>query len=283
MSLHGAVPYSSPRGGVQIAWIVGSRTLRLLCRRRQLLRKAACRSRPSSNSFALLRSYRAPPNVWLSPRALAPRAPLLMTGSLLRALVTRNRWLLARPAARATGLAPPAGLRWFRAGRSRSFLERLSRRPAGARLVRQLAPLVSLRAGLRWYSACRSRSFLERACHADQLVLGSSGSSRHLSRSALVFAVCACCTTQSPGGSSVGLAPRWSPPLTSSVPLSPRAREFLEFGYSRQFHTRGCYSFDCPASPERRRPKCGRLGTPVEIPLLSSSSEDIGVGLNDCD
>jgi hypothetical protein len=26
-----------------------------------------------------------------------------------------------------------------------------------------------------------------------------------------------------------------------------------------------------------------RLGTPVEIPLLSSSSEDIGVGLNDCD
>jgi hypothetical protein len=30
VSLHGAVPYSSPREGVQIAWIVGSRTLRLL-------------------------------------------------------------------------------------------------------------------------------------------------------------------------------------------------------------------------------------------------------------
>ncbi len=192
---------------------------------------------------------------------------------LLRALVTRNRWLLARPAARATGLAPPAGLRWFQAG-------------------------------------C-SRSFLERACHADRLVLGSSGSSRHWSRSALVsagialvalgpflstlvtrtgwysarpvaraaglaprwsplcalvarvFAVCACCTTQSPGGSSVGLALCWSPPLTSSVPLSPpRARIPLEFGYSRQFHTRGCYSFDCPASPERRRPKCGRITPP---------------------
>ena len=143
-----------------------------------------------------------------------------MTDSLLRALVAWNRWLLARPAARATGLAPPAGLRCC--------------------------------------SACRSRSFLERACHADRLVLGSSGSSRHWSRSALVsavcacctifavcawctiFAVCACCTTQSPGGSSVGLAPRWSPPLTSSVPLSPpRARIPLEFGCSRQFHTRG--------------------------------------------
>jgi hypothetical protein len=68
-----------------------------------------------------------------------------MTGLLLRALVTRNRWLLARPTARGTSLAPPAGFRWFRAG--------------------------------------RSRSFLERACHADRLVLGSSGSSRHWSRS----------------------------------------------------------------------------------------------------
>ncbi len=44
--------------------------------------------------------------VWLSPRALVPRAPSLMTDSLLSALVARNRWLLARPAARATGLAP---------------------------------------------------------------------------------------------------------------------------------------------------------------------------------
>jgi hypothetical protein len=116
----------------------------------------------------------------------------------------------------------------------------LSRRPAGTRLVRQLAPLVSLRAGLRWFSACRSRPFLERACHADRLVLGSSGSSRHWSRSALISAVCACCTTQSSGGSSVGLAPRWSLPPTSSVPLSPpRARIPLEFGCSRQFHTCG--------------------------------------------
>ncbi len=125
------------------------------CRRtaaltKQFLHKAACRSRPSSNSFALLRSYRASPSVWLSPRALAPGAPLLMTGSLLRALVTRNRWLLARPAARAADLALPAGSRWFRAG--------------------------------------RSRPFLERTCHADRLVLGLSGSSRHWSRSALVSA-----------------------------------------------------------------------------------------------
>ena len=43
----------------------------------------------------------------------------------------------------------------------------MSRGPAGTRLVRQLAPLVSLRAGLRWFSACRSRSFLERAWRAE--------------------------------------------------------------------------------------------------------------------
>ncbi len=156
-----------------------------------------------------------------------------MTGSLLRALVMRDRWLLARPAARATDLAPPAGLRWFRAG--------------------------------------RSRSFLERACHAHRLVLGSSGSSRHWSRSALVFAVCACCTTQSPGGSSVGLAPRWSLPPTSPVPLSPsRARIPLEFGYSRQFHTRGCYSFDCPASQVKKtevRPDCSFAPTQLALCL----------------
>ncbi len=49
------------------------------------------------------------------------------------------------------------------------------------------AGLASL-AGLRWFRAGRSRSFLERACHADRLVLGSSGSSRHWSRSAPVSA-----------------------------------------------------------------------------------------------
>jgi hypothetical protein len=198
-----------------------------------------------------------------------------MTGSLLRALVTWIRWLLARPAARATGLAPPAGFRCFRAGRSRSFLERACHADwmvlgssgstrhwsrsalvsAGSALV-ALGPFLSALvtrtswysarpvaratglappAGFRWFRAGRSRSFLERACHADRLVLGSSGSSRHWSRSALVFAVCACCTTQSPGGSPLGLAP------TSPVPLSPhtRAQILLEFGYSRQFHTRG--------------------------------------------
>jgi hypothetical protein len=111
-----------------------------------------------------------------------------MTGSLLRALVTWNRWLLARPAARATGLAPPAGLRWFRAG--------------------------------------RSRSFLERACHADRLVLGWSVSSRHWSRSALVSAGSALVAlgpflsalvtrtgwySARPAARATGLAPRWSP------------------------------------------------------------------------
>ncbi len=57
-----------------------------------------------------------------------------------RALVTRIRWFLARPAASAAGLALLAGLRWFCA-------------------------------------CCRSRSVLERACQSDPLVLGSSAAS----------------------------------------------------------------------------------------------------------
>jgi len=121
-----------------------------------------------------------------------------MTGLLLRALVTRNCWLLARPAARATGLAPLAGFRWFRAG--------------------------------------RSRSFLERACHADRLVLGSSGSSRHWSRSALVSADIALVAlgpflsalvtrtgwySARPVARATGLAPRWSPLCALVARLSP--------------------------------------------------------------
>jgi hypothetical protein len=88
-------------------------------------------------------------------RLVSASSALVALGPFLSALVTRTGWCSARPAARASGLAP----RW--------------------------SPLVS---------ACRSRSFLERACHADRLVLSSSGSSRHWSRSALVSAVCACCT-----------------------------------------------------------------------------------------
>ncbi len=183
-------------------------------------------------------------------------------------------------------------------------------------LVRHFRAGLASPAGLRWFRAGCSRSFLERACHADRLVLGSSGSSRHWSRSApvsadsaraswsplfssgrlvsagsaragwsplvqlgpaglrwfssgwlvsagsaragwsplvqlrpaglrwfssgrLVFAVCACRTPQSPGRSPSGLA-RSSLPPTFSVTLGPsRARIPLEFGCSRQFHTCG--------------------------------------------
>jgi hypothetical protein len=62
-----------------------------------------------------------------------------MTGPSLCALVTRTHLFLARPAASAAGLASPAGFRWFCADRN-------------------------------------SRSVLVRACHAEPLVLGSSGS-----------------------------------------------------------------------------------------------------------
>ncbi len=64
----------------------------------------------------------------------------------------------------------------------------MSRGTAGSWLVRQCCAGLAPPAGLRWFRAGRSRSFLERVCHADRLVLGSSGSSRHWSHSALVSA-----------------------------------------------------------------------------------------------
>jgi hypothetical protein len=157
----------------------------------------------------------------------------------------------------------------------------LSRGPAGARLVRQLAPLVSLRVGLRWYSACRSRPFLERACHADQLVLGSSGSSRHWSRSALVFAVCACCKILRCVRLLHNSVPWWlvcrsrtalvsaahflsaaqSPARTNSTGI----RLLLSVPHSWSF------SFDCPASQVKTRPKCDRItpSHPLSWPCVS--------------
>ncbi len=110
VSLHGAVPYSSPRKGVQIAWIVGSRTLRLLLTPEEA--NSAQGGLPRSAVFELLRAARTGRHPKFgSLRALAPRAPPLMTDSLLLALVAQNRWLLARPAACATGLTLPADLR----------------------------------------------------------------------------------------------------------------------------------------------------------------------------
>jgi hypothetical protein len=119
--------------------------------------------------LAFLEFLRAPPLVpGVHPmfgfaRARAPGAPPLMTGSLLRALVTQNRWLLARPAARATGLAPLAGFRWFRAGCSRSFfpfLSALVTRTGWFWLARHFRAGLAPPAGLRWFCAGRSRSFL---------------------------------------------------------------------------------------------------------------------------
>ena len=181
-----------------------------------------------------------------------------MTGSLLRALVMRNHWLLARPAARATGLAPPAGFRWFRAGCSWPFVERAfhagqlvlgssnsSRHWSRSALVSAGSALVAL------------GPFLSALGARNRLVLGSPGTSRHCSRSALVFAVCACCTTQSPGCSSVGLAPRWSLPVTSSVAAqSPARANSTGIRSLSSVPHLWSSSFDCPASSGKEKTKC---------------------------
>ena len=95
-----------------------------------------------------------------------------MTDPLLSALVARNRWLLARPEARAAGLAPPAGLRSSRAGLARPVA-----RATG------LAP--------RW-----SRS--SRACLARPVAHATGLAPRWSCSSRADLAVCACGTTQSP-------------------------------------------------------------------------------------
>jgi hypothetical protein len=111
-----------------------------------------------------------------------------MTGSLLRALVTRNCWLLARGQ-----LAPLVSLRWLVSAGSAlvalgPFLSALVMRTGWFWLVQHFRAGLAPPAGLRWFRAGRSRPFLERACHVDRLVLGSSGSSRHWSHSVLVSA-----------------------------------------------------------------------------------------------
>jgi hypothetical protein len=192
-----------------------------------------------------------------------------MTGSLLRALVTWNPWLLSRPAAWATGLAPLAGFRWFRAGCSRSFLERAchadrlvlgssgsSRHWSHSALVSagsaqaSWSPLVQLGpAGLRWFSSGRATSLARRwfsSGHATSLAprwfssgRATSLAPRWFSSGRLVFAVCACRTPQSPGRSPSGLARSSLPPISSVTIGPPREQIPLEFGCSRQFHTCG--------------------------------------------
>ncbi len=112
----------------------------------------------------------------------APRGPclsLLMTGSSSCALVTQNRWFLARPAALLLVL-----LRWLvsadpaLARTPRSVLVRAchaeplvlgSSVSFAADLLRRLVSAVPALARTPW-------SILACACHAYPLVLGSSGS-----------------------------------------------------------------------------------------------------------
>ncbi len=178
--------------------------------------------------------------------------------------------------------APPAGLRWFRAGRSRSFLERAchadrlvlgssgsSRHWSHSALVSsdsaRAGPLVSLRSsgratGLRWFSSGRATGLAPQlgSGHWSPLVqLGPGHWSRSAARATglvspaglrwLVFAVCACRTPQSPGRSPAGLA-RSSLPLTSSVPLGPPARvNSTGIRLLSSVPHLWSSSFDCPA------------------------------------
>ena len=176
-----------------------------------------------------------------SHRALAPRAPPLMTDSLLLALVAQNRWLL---------LVRQLPRCW---SHSAGWSPRSSRAPTAsvARPVVSRADSFRSAAGLltRRQLPTRIRSSRARSSPLCALVARLS---------LLVVAVCTCCTTQSPGGSSVGLALRWSPPLTPSVTAQSPARA-NSTGIRLLSTVPHLWSscFDCPTSSGKEKTKCG--------------------------
>ena len=76
--------------------------------------------------------------------------------------------------------------------------------------------------------------------------------------------MCACRTTQSPGGSSVGLALRRSSPLTPSVTAqSPARANSTGIRLLSTVPHLWSSSFDCPASPGKEKTKCGWISPPT--------------------
>jgi hypothetical protein len=212
----------------------------------------ACRTRPSSNSSALLRLYRA----YTQCLASAVRTcPLDIPGSdcfILASACLAEPLVLGSSGWFAAGLASRAGPRWFCACSHPSVRNRahLSSRTAGSWLVLWLrrwscfagwSPLVLRLLAPLGPSSCAlvtlNRWFLARPVASPLVLLRrlvSSGSA--LAR-----------TPQSSGGMSAGLAPL-SPPLTSSVPLLDLcAREFhWNSAALIQSHTRGCTVLTVP-------------------------------------
>ena len=195
-----------------------------------------------------MHSSRGPASFWLV-RQLAPLV------SLHRLVSARLALASARPAARATGLAP----RWFSSGRATSLSPRWSARvgPLVSTGSARAAPLASL---------CSSGQALVSTGSARAAPLASLRSSGyrcvhllhdlrcvHLlhdsvpwwlvrrSRAALVR--------------SPGLLALTAFRHSSSAPLSPpRARTPLEFGRSRQSHTCGHLVLTVPRVQVKRRP-----------------------------
>jgi hypothetical protein len=255
VSLHDAVPYSSPRKGVQSA---------LDCRIQNtpppLTTEKATFFKSCLPHSAVLEFLSAPllvpcvnPMFGFVCARLSLGYPLLMTGSPLRALVTRNRWFLARPAAsplvllRRLVFAGPALAHtlgpFLRAlvTRNRWFLAR----PAALPLVLPRR-LVSAGSAL----ARTPRSVLARACHAEPLVLGLSGSFRRWSCFAgwppLLLRL------SQPSLVTCHLSLVSAAHFLSATARSSRARIPLEFGCSRPVLHSWLYSFDCPTNQVKK-------------------------------
>ncbi len=178
VSLLGAVPYSSPRKGVQSALdfrIQNAPPPLMPEKATSAYVRPAALGRPRIPSLSSARTARAP-RVRLALLSRTPCSFPLMTGPSSRALVTQNRWFLARPAALLlvsprrlvsadSALVATLGLllrafiprvRWFLARPAASLLVSLRRLvSAGSALVATLGP--SSRALVprnRWFLAC---------------------------------------------------------------------------------------------------------------------------------
>ena len=202
-----------------------------------------------------------------------------MTDSLLRALVARNRWLLARPAAsallvslrrlvsarlalvsarpatRATGLAP----RWFSSSRATGPSPRwFSSGRATGPSPRWFSSGRATGPSPRWFSSGRRCVHLLHDPRCVHLLHDSVPWSRpKVSCSAGLVAGSPC--------------PDSLPPLFLSAAQSPARANSAGIRSLSSVPHLWSSSFDCPASQVKRRPKCDRIAPshPLSWPCVS--------------
>ena len=197
-----------------------------------------------------MHSSRGPASFWLV-RQLAPLVSLRRLVSARLALVS------ARPAARATGLAP----RWFSSGRATSLSPRWSARvgPLVSTGSARAAPLASLcssgqAAGLHWFSSIRATRLAPQLGSPLCALAARSPLCALVARlSPLVARPKVSCRAGLVAGSPCPDV--LMPPFLSAAQSPARANSTGIRPLSSVPHLWSS-SFDCPASPGKEKTKC---------------------------